>query len=165
MDVATGAAVANNDAGSTVVPPSSTKDEGAYVSVLVAFEGVCVGGRRCFVDCCLPPPQPTLYPLPPPPGRHCCRLPSSPVRAENGGSRRHGQVRVTPEAFCLERFMKKLAKHGIYRTLNIPALHIYFIDHFAHPCFSCLNTPLLLLFKSLSTLTLSKLFYRNMSPV
>ena len=68
VDVATGAAVADNDAVSTVVPPSSTKDEGAYVGVSVAFEGVCVGGRRCFVDCCLPPPQPTLYPLPPPPG-------------------------------------------------------------------------------------------------
>ena len=27
----------------TVVPPSSTKDEGTYVGVLVAFEGACVG--------------------------------------------------------------------------------------------------------------------------
>ena len=66
-----------------------------------------------------------------------------------------------PDGTCYN----KLAKHGIYRTLNIPALHLYFIDHFAHPCFSCLNTPLLLLFKSLSALTLSKLFYRNTSPV
>ncbi len=76
--------------------------------MLVASEGVCVGGRRCFVDCCLPPPQPTLYPLPPPPGRHCCRLPTSPARVENSGSRRHGQVRVTREAFCLERFIERL---------------------------------------------------------
>ena len=72
VDVSTGAAVADDDAVSTVVPPSSTKDEGAYVGVSVAFEGVCVGGRRCFVDCCLLPPHPMLYPLPPPPGRHCC---------------------------------------------------------------------------------------------
>ena len=50
MDVATGAAVADDDAVSTVVLPSSTKDKGAYVGVLVAFEGACVGGR----------------------GRHCC---------------------------------------------------------------------------------------------
>jgi hypothetical protein len=57
VDVSTGAAVADNDTVSTVVPPSSTKDEGAYVGVSVAFEGVCIGGRRCFVDCCLPPPQ------------------------------------------------------------------------------------------------------------
>ena len=37
-------AVADDDAISTVVPPSSTKDEGAYVGVSVAFEGACVGG-------------------------------------------------------------------------------------------------------------------------
>ena len=55
MDVVTGAAVADDDdAVSTVVPPSSRKDEGGYVGVSVAFEGVFVGGRRCFVDCCLP---------------------------------------------------------------------------------------------------------------
>ncbi len=45
MDIATGAAVADKDAVSTVVPPSSTKDEGAYVGVSVAFEGACAGGR------------------------------------------------------------------------------------------------------------------------
>ncbi len=44
VDVATGAAVANNNAISTLVPPSSTKDKGAYIGVLVAFEGACVGG-------------------------------------------------------------------------------------------------------------------------
>ena len=43
MDVATGAAVANNDAIGTVVPPSSTKDKGAYVGVLVAFKGTYIG--------------------------------------------------------------------------------------------------------------------------
>jgi hypothetical protein len=44
VDVTTGTAVAadNNNAISTVVPPSSTKDEGAYVGVSVAFEGACV---------------------------------------------------------------------------------------------------------------------------
>ncbi len=49
MDVATGAAVADDNADSTVVPPSLVKDEGAYVGVLVAFEGVCVGGHRCLL--------------------------------------------------------------------------------------------------------------------
>jgi hypothetical protein len=41
VDVATGATVAANedDAVGAVVPPSSTKDEGAYVGALVAFEG------------------------------------------------------------------------------------------------------------------------------
>ena len=44
MDVATGAAVAadNDNAVGAVVPPSSTKDEDAYVGVSVAFEGTCV---------------------------------------------------------------------------------------------------------------------------
>ncbi len=124
MNVSTGAAVADDDAVSTVVPPSSTKDEGAYVGVSVAFEGVCVGGRRCFVDCCLPPPQPTLYPVPPPPGCHCCRLPSLPARAENCGSRRHGQVRVMHDACCLDRFIERL---------NISILvDIYLTDSLRH---------------------------------
>ncbi len=136
MDVATGAAVANDDTVSTVVPPSLTKDEGAYVDVLMAFEGMCIGGRRCFVDCCLPPPQPTLYPLLPPPGRHCCRLPSSPAREENGGSRRHGQVRVTREACCLERFIERLSISSlvdiyltdslIYANTFLPSAQRYF---------------------------------------
>jgi hypothetical protein len=72
VDVATGAAVADDDAISTVVPPSSTKDEGAYVGLSVAFEGACVGGKLS------PPPchrrlhhRRTLPPLPPPPPR--CR--------------------------------------------------------------------------------------------
>jgi hypothetical protein len=40
-----GATVAanNDDAVGAVVPPSSTKDEDAYVGASVAFEGVCVG--------------------------------------------------------------------------------------------------------------------------
>jgi hypothetical protein len=44
VDVATGAAVAANDddAVGAVIPPSSTKDEGAYVGASVAFEGACV---------------------------------------------------------------------------------------------------------------------------
>jgi hypothetical protein len=45
VDAATGAAIADDDPISTVVPPSLTKDKGAYVDVLVAFEGACVGGR------------------------------------------------------------------------------------------------------------------------
>ena len=45
MDVATGAAVADDNAISTVISPSLTKDKGVYVGVLVAFEGACVGGR------------------------------------------------------------------------------------------------------------------------
>ncbi len=83
VDVASGAAVADDDAVSTVVPPSSTKDEGAYVGVSVAFEGACVGGRgrhRCLRGCraavaiALPLPSPrhprryaaALMPPPPP---------------------------------------------------------------------------------------------------
>jgi hypothetical protein len=43
--IATGTAIATNDDGAvgTVVPPSSTKDGGAYIDTLVAFEGMCVG--------------------------------------------------------------------------------------------------------------------------
>jgi hypothetical protein len=41
VDVATGAAVADDDAISTVVPPSSTKDEGAYVGTSAEFEVPC----------------------------------------------------------------------------------------------------------------------------
>ncbi len=86
MDDATGDAVAGDDAVSTVVPPSSTKDEGAYVGVPVAFEGTCVRGRgrhRCLRGCraavavavALPlpsPRQPRRYAaalMPPPPPR------------------------------------------------------------------------------------------------
>ena len=45
VDFATGAAIAAADynAVGTVLPLSSTKDEDAYVGVLVAFKGVCVG--------------------------------------------------------------------------------------------------------------------------
>ncbi len=100
----------------------------------VAFEGVCVGGRRCFVDCCLPLPQPTLYPLPPRPGPHCCRLPSSPAQAENGGSRHHGQVRVTREAHCLERFIERL---------NISILvDIYLTDSLIYSNIICVSAHL-----------------------
>ncbi len=74
VDVATGAAVADDDAVSTVFPPSSTKDEGAYVRVLVAFEGACIGGRgrhRCLRGCraalAVAVPLPLLAP------RHPCR--------------------------------------------------------------------------------------------
>jgi hypothetical protein len=35
-------AAGNDDAVDAVVPPSSTKDEYAYVGASVAFEGVCV---------------------------------------------------------------------------------------------------------------------------
>ncbi len=45
MDVATGAAVDEDNAVSIVVPLSLTKDKGAYVGVLVTFEDACVGGR------------------------------------------------------------------------------------------------------------------------
>ena len=40
-----GAAVVDDNAISTVNPPSLTKDEGAYVGMSVAFKGACVGGR------------------------------------------------------------------------------------------------------------------------
>ncbi len=45
VDIAAGNADAadNDDAVDDVVPPSSTKDEDAYVGASVAFEGVCVG--------------------------------------------------------------------------------------------------------------------------
>ncbi len=45
MDIAADNAVdaKDNDTVNAVVPPSSTKDEDAYVGASVAFEGVCVG--------------------------------------------------------------------------------------------------------------------------
>ena len=44
VDIATGNAVTadNDDAVDAVVPPSSTKDEDAYVGAPMAFEDVCV---------------------------------------------------------------------------------------------------------------------------
>jgi hypothetical protein len=55
VDVTMGADVTDNDAISTVIPLSSTKDKGAYVGMSVAFEGACVGGKLS-----LPPPPPPL---------------------------------------------------------------------------------------------------------
>ncbi len=63
VDVSTGALVAanNDDAVGTVVPPSSTKDEDAYVGASVAFEGACVGtfvdsaGKSAAASALLPP--------------------------------------------------------------------------------------------------------------
>jgi riboflavin synthase alpha subunit len=45
VDIAACGAVAadDDDAVDAVVPPSSTKDEDAYVGASVAFEGACVG--------------------------------------------------------------------------------------------------------------------------
>ena len=43
VDVPMGAIVTDNDAVGTVLPPSLTKDKGMYASVLVAFEGACIG--------------------------------------------------------------------------------------------------------------------------
>jgi len=45
VDVASGTTVAANDedADGTVVPPSSTEDEGAYVGASVEFEVACFG--------------------------------------------------------------------------------------------------------------------------
>ena len=45
VDVSTGATVAADDdnAISTVIPPSSTKDKEAYVGASVAFQGACLG--------------------------------------------------------------------------------------------------------------------------
>jgi hypothetical protein len=63
VDVSTGAAVAanNNNAVGTVVPPSSTNGEDAYVGASVAFEGGCVGafadgaGESTAASALLPP--------------------------------------------------------------------------------------------------------------
>ncbi len=90
VDVAKGAAITANDdnAVGTVVPPSSTKDEDAYVGGSVAFEGACVGafadgaGESATASVLLPlrrppsrctpppsvalPPPPLTLPLPPP---------------------------------------------------------------------------------------------------
>ena len=48
VDVFTGAAVAadDDDAIGAVLPPSSTNDKYAYVSALMAFEGVCIEPDR-----------------------------------------------------------------------------------------------------------------------
>jgi len=86
----------NDDAVDAVVPPSSTKDEEAYVGASVAFEGVCVSAfaegaaaadvalSRCRYRCslraaataltqsrCAPLPHFAL--LPPPLTPPCCR--------------------------------------------------------------------------------------------
>jgi hypothetical protein len=75
-----------------------------------------------------------LYSLPPPPGCHCCQLPSLPAQAENGGSRRHGQVRVTREACCLERFIERL---------NISILvDIYLTDSLIYSNIICVSAHL-----------------------
>ena len=42
-----GSTVADDNAVGTVFPLSSTKDKGAYLGLLVAFEGACIGA---FVD-------------------------------------------------------------------------------------------------------------------
>ena len=63
MDVATGDAVAADDDNAVVavVPPSSTKDKGAYVGALVAIEGACVSaftdgaGESAAASVLLPP--------------------------------------------------------------------------------------------------------------
>ena len=98
VDITAGDAVAadNNDAVNAVVPPSSTKDEGAYVGASVAFEVVHVSAfadgaaaadaalLRCRhhrslcaavtalpLSHCAPPPCFAL--LPPPLTPPCCR--------------------------------------------------------------------------------------------
>jgi hypothetical protein len=98
VDIAAGDAVTadNDDAVDAVVPPSSTKDEDAYVGAPVAFEGVYVSAfadgaaatdvalSRCRhrrslraaatalpPSRCAPPPR---FALPPPPlTLPCCR--------------------------------------------------------------------------------------------
>ncbi len=63
VDVAMGGAVAadKDDAIGAVVPPSSTKDEGAYVGPSVAFKGACVSaftdsaGESAAASVLLPP--------------------------------------------------------------------------------------------------------------
>ncbi len=63
VDVSTGAAIAadDNDAVGAVVPPSSTNDEDACISALVALEGVCVSafangaGESAATSALLPP--------------------------------------------------------------------------------------------------------------
>ncbi len=74
VDVVTGAPVADDDAISTIVPPSPIKREGAYVGVLVAFEGACVGGQgwRGRLPLSPPPRFPDVAKLPLSP-QSCCR--------------------------------------------------------------------------------------------
>ncbi len=63
VDVATGTAVAANDddAVGALIPPSSTKDRGAYIGASVAFEGACVSafadgaGESAAASMLLPP--------------------------------------------------------------------------------------------------------------
>jgi hypothetical protein len=95
VDVAMGAAVADDDAISTVVPPSSTKDKGAYIGVSVAFEEACVRGKLSPPLChrCLHHHR-TLPPLPPPPPRCRChtataaaKLPPPPRRRQAATSK------------------------------------------------------------------------------
>ena len=64
VDVPTGATVTVNDGNAVgaVVPPSLTKDEGAYVGASVAFQGACISafadgaGESAAASVLLPPP-------------------------------------------------------------------------------------------------------------
>ena len=67
--MAAGDAVAadDNDDVNAVIPPSSTKDEDAYVGASVAFEGACVGAFMDGAAVALPPDQDLSHTLPPVP--------------------------------------------------------------------------------------------------
>ena len=69
VDIAACGAVAadDNDAVDAVIPPSSTKDEDAYVGASVAFEGTCVGAFMDGAAVALPPDQDLSHTLPPVP--------------------------------------------------------------------------------------------------
>ncbi len=60
-------AAAASAAVAAVIPPSSTKDEDAYVGALVAFEGACVGAFMDGAAVALPPDQDLSHTLPPVP--------------------------------------------------------------------------------------------------
>ena len=60
-------AVAASVAVAAVIPPSSTKDEDAYVGASVAFEGACVGAFMDGAAVALPPDQDLSHTLPPVP--------------------------------------------------------------------------------------------------
>ena len=61
--------------------------------------------------------------------------------------------------------MKKLAKHVIYRTSNIPALHLFKLDRFAHPRFLLLKYSPIIAVQTPHLFALIGLYYRNTSPV
>ena len=98
-----GAAVANDDAISTIVPPSLTKDEGAHVGVSVAFEGVCVRGwgwRDCHPSVVIGGGGAVLDPAAERASFNCCAVPPQLLHGVRPISPSSSSCLCPPKTFC-----------------------------------------------------------------